>query len=302
MKLQSAFILLLLLAGAVSATASTFADLPASGYHPGDNQLDNVTSTQGAQVGYTITVNSAHGTVTLDPNKPTYDYGDVVTLSAVASPGWLFVYWSGGVVGSDNPIQVTINGSMNIAANYIQIDYTLTVVASHGTVIVDPDKATYHYGDVVTLTAIPAPGWVFTGWLGGLAGTSNPGSLIIHDNTVVTAKFEKVSTATPVPTKTMIFPGRSSPTSTLTIQPSASPTNMRVTLAKSPTPIIPPTFTPTATLAAFVWPSSTPVIPKYLPEIREGNFKAQLVLVIVLGISVVGIVAWSVRNKRWHPG
>jgi len=35
----------------------------------------------------------------------------------------------------------------------------------------DPDQATYHYGEAVTLTASAATGWTFDSWLDPLNGS-----------------------------------------------------------------------------------------------------------------------------------
>ena len=39
-----------------------------------------------------------------------------------------------------------------------------------------PDQATYTSGTVVSLTAVPAAGWSFSGWSGDLSGSTNPAS------------------------------------------------------------------------------------------------------------------------------
>ncbi|MEZ4677517.1 MAG: hypothetical protein R2932_25205 [Caldilineaceae bacterium] len=44
-------------------------------------------------------------------------------------------------------------------------------------------------GSTVQLHAIPAPGWRFSGWQGGLAGVANPATLTISANQQVTATF-----------------------------------------------------------------------------------------------------------------
>ena len=43
----------------------------------------------------------------------------------------------------------------------------------------------------MTLTALPEPGWVFSGWCGDLTGDENPVTLIIDGNMVVVAQFER---------------------------------------------------------------------------------------------------------------
>jgi len=138
-----------------------------------------------------ITLNG-DGNVTKNPNKTSYYYGDIVELTANASPGWTFSHWSGDATGSTNPVSFFITHDINITAHFTQDEYTLTVTVdpeNSGTVSFDPDQATYHYGDVVTLTATPAPGWSFSNWTGDATGTTNPVEVTITKNTSVTAHF-----------------------------------------------------------------------------------------------------------------
>ena len=67
---------------------------------------------------YTLTVISAHGTVTKVPDQTAYHYGDVVQLTANADAGWTFVNWSGDASGTANPVNVLINGNQTVTANY----------------------------------------------------------------------------------------------------------------------------------------------------------------------------------------
>ena len=55
-----------------------------------------------------------------------------------------------------------------------------------------PNQATYHYGDVVQLTANPALGWSFSAWSGDLTGTENPKNITIDGNKAVTATFTQI--------------------------------------------------------------------------------------------------------------
>ena len=140
---------------------------------------------------YTLTINkNGNGTVTKDPDQTTYHYGDVVTLTATADPGWTFASWSGALSGTDNPATLTITGDTSVTATFTKDEYTLTITPiGDGTVDKDPDQTTYHYGDVVTLTATADPGWTFAGWSGALSGTDNPATLTITGDTSVTATF-----------------------------------------------------------------------------------------------------------------
>jgi len=260
------------------------------GYTPTSDvvQYEVPTDTPIPQLEYTLSVVTANGTVSKNPNQATYHSGDVVQLTANPDTGWTFAYWSGGLSGSSNPASLTIQGSTVVAANYIQNDYTLSVTFSGGTVVKNPDLATYHYGDVVRLTAVPAAGWTFVNWSGGLSGSANPASLTIQGNVSVAAKFRQISTPEPVftPIPTFIFQGQPSPTPSGTVQP-------------SPTPTI-PAIPPTPTLAPFVWPSSTPVVPKFLPEVPSNNFDMQLGVVVFLSAIALIIMIWAVRNRTWR--
>jgi uncharacterized repeat protein (TIGR02543 family) len=146
------------------------------------------------QIEYTLTVNvTGSGTVTRDPDQATYHYGDVVQLTAVPATGWAFSAWSGDLTGSTNPTNITINGNKTVTATFTQIEYTLTVnVVGNGSVTKNPNQATYHYGDVVQLTAVPAAGSSFSAWSGDLIGSTNPTDITINGNKTVTATFTNI--------------------------------------------------------------------------------------------------------------
>ncbi|HOT91991.1 MAG TPA: PKD domain-containing protein, partial [Anaerolineae bacterium] len=91
-----------------------------------DCGYDVYTATLTVYAEYTLVVTIiGNGTVDEDPNQGTYHYGDVVTLTATADPGWTFAGWSGGLTG--NPTQVTILGDTVVTATFTQDEYTLTV-------------------------------------------------------------------------------------------------------------------------------------------------------------------------------
>ncbi len=146
------------------------------------------------QAEYTLTVNvTGSGTVTKDPDQATYHYGDVVQLTATPSIGWSFSAWSGSVTGMVNPVNITIDANETVTATFTQNEYTLTVnTVGNGTVTRNPDQATYHYGDIVQLTAMPDPGWSFSGWSGDLSGSVNPVNVTIDGNKSVTATFTAI--------------------------------------------------------------------------------------------------------------
>ena len=174
----------------------------------------SVTATFNAEYQLTITSSPpAGGTVTTSPmgdqsgiTCPSvvgvvcagyYSSGTLVTLTASCNSGYTFSSWSGDLSGTTNPISVTMNGTKNIVANFTQNQYTLTVniVPSSvaGSVSRNPDKATYVYGDQVTLTATAASGYTFYNWSGDASGATNPVTLTIDGNKTVAANFSSTS-------------------------------------------------------------------------------------------------------------
>jgi uncharacterized repeat protein (TIGR02543 family) len=142
------------------------------------------------QIQYTLTITSQHGTVAKNPDKATYTYGEVVQLTATPTVGWNFANWTGDATGTANPVSVTMNGNKSVTANYTQNEYTLTIIiVGNGVVTEVPEQATYHYGDVVNLTAVADADWAFASWSGDITGNSNPQSITINGNNVVTATF-----------------------------------------------------------------------------------------------------------------
>jgi uncharacterized repeat protein (TIGR02543 family) len=152
---------------------------------------DKVVTATFTQDEYTLMVNTVgSGSVDKDPGQAAYHYGDAVTLTATADPGWTFAGWSGGLSGSVVTATRTITGNTTVAATFIPDEYPLTVdTVGNGSVTVDPHQAGYHYGDVVTLTATADPGWTFAGWSGDLSGSANPATITITGDASVTATF-----------------------------------------------------------------------------------------------------------------
>jgi uncharacterized repeat protein (TIGR02543 family) len=130
------------------------------------------------------------GSVTKNPSLATYAYGTVVQLTAIANTGWTFSSWSGNLSGSTNPKSITMNGNKSVTAHFTQNQYTLTItIDGSGSVTKNPNQATYSYGQVVTVTAVPGTGWMFSSWTGDLTGNQNPTTITMNGNRAVTAHF-----------------------------------------------------------------------------------------------------------------
>ena len=71
---------------------------------------------------YTLTVNTAHGSVAKNPDQPTYDHGTSVKLTATPESGYRLKNWTLGatVLGTANPLTVTMDADKTITANFIK--------------------------------------------------------------------------------------------------------------------------------------------------------------------------------------
>ncbi|MBP7051988.1 MAG: InlB B-repeat-containing protein [Phycisphaerae bacterium] len=138
---------------------------------------------------YTLDTAATNGSVTRSPDRASYTYGEVVTLTAVADTGYSFSGWSGDASGTAASTVITMDEDKSVTAGFTINTYTLSVSASNGSVTKSPDQATYTYGQTVTLTAVVATGYNFMNWAGDLSGSTNPVTVVMNDDKSVTATF-----------------------------------------------------------------------------------------------------------------
>jgi hypothetical protein len=110
-----------------------------------------------------------------------YVSGSVVTLTATPTAGSLFTGWSGACAGSGS-CQVTLTAARSVTASFGLAMYGLNVARAgtgSGSVVSSPAgiscgadcSESYNRGTVVSLSATPASGSIFSGWSGACAGT-----------------------------------------------------------------------------------------------------------------------------------
>ncbi|MBN1811785.1 MAG: hypothetical protein JXA14_08110, partial [Anaerolineae bacterium] len=82
-----------------------------------------------SQDGYTLDLTVVgDGAVSKVPDQPTYQYGEVVTLTATADPGWSFAGWSGDAITTTNPLTLTVEGRTVLTATFSQDNhYTVSL-------------------------------------------------------------------------------------------------------------------------------------------------------------------------------
>ena len=143
------------------------------------------------------------GTITLEPVMSDNKYypDDVVTVTAQPSAGYIFAEWSGDVSDiadvTDNVVSVVMTQNKTITANFVEswVRYTVTGTADPvvgGAVVVSPAQDNYSVNQVVSVSAVCAPGYAFSQWAGDLAGAGSTADLRVNGNESVTAVFYPV--------------------------------------------------------------------------------------------------------------
>jgi uncharacterized repeat protein (TIGR02543 family) len=123
-----------------------------------------------------------------------FNAGTSVTATATANPGYTFVNWTDGgtAVSTNTSYTFVLNANRTLVANFVANSFTLNVTATNGSVVKNPNQATYNSGSTVVLTATPNTGYVFSSWSGDATGSTNPLTVTMNANKNITANFTAV--------------------------------------------------------------------------------------------------------------
>ena len=156
------------------------------------DDVDVVARFQDATVGLAVEVASGRGSVVSDPvgidcpDECVYEFreGTEVTLTANPAAGWKFGRWNGDACQGMRTRTCLVNmtqGAIDITATFEQepppvsvYGFDVVIESGEGSVLSDPAgidcpgdcRGDFAEGTVVTLTAVPAPGWSFLSWGG----------------------------------------------------------------------------------------------------------------------------------------
>jgi hypothetical protein len=138
-----------------------------------------------------------------------YPTSSIVSLSATPSNGWSFLRWQGTVSGTANPLNISMNQAQDVQAIFGTV--VSTNIGGSGSVGMSTTNPV-PYGAVVTLTAVPTPGYRFVTWSGAVSGTNNPATFTVNAATPTVGAFFTPSSALTIlrqPTNTPVILGNS---------------------------------------------------------------------------------------------
>ncbi len=143
---------------------------------------------------YTLTYTpGSNGTISGTTPQMVNHGASGTAVTAVPNPGYTFNQWSDGNTNASRT-DMNVMASATYTASFTAIEYTLNITpAGNGSgsvnrALVTVALPTYHYGDMVELTAVPDMGSTFAGFTGDFSGGS-PLTITITGNTNITATF-----------------------------------------------------------------------------------------------------------------
>ncbi len=153
---------------------------------------------------YTISIGvTGEGTVTKNPDKSEYSYGEEVQLTALPDQGWSFADWTGDLTGSDNPKVIVMDQNRSVSANFVINTYTIVATAGPGGSIEPEGQIQVNHGDDREFVITPDTGYeiadvVVDGFsVGAIANytfnnvVANPAYITMNSNRTVTANFSR---------------------------------------------------------------------------------------------------------------
>ncbi len=142
------------------------------------------------------------GSVSRNPNKETYAYGESVTITATETPpsGDVFYRFTGWTGTSEKSpvVTITIDKDTALTANFQKETvpyYTLntpTYPLGIGTIVRNPDNASYKKDAAVTVTAPKINGYEFINWSGASSSENSVVTITMDENKTLTANYRKI--------------------------------------------------------------------------------------------------------------
>ncbi len=162
--------------------------------------IDFVTCDATSQFKLDTTINGS-GTISIDPPaiEGTYKAGTRVTLTANPDSDAAFRDWTGYVSDTANSIAITMWCDRDITAHFSDGTFkqykitTSTDGSGSGSIELDPPGGTYDERSTVKITASADEGSRFNGWFPNLNESSNPFTIYLDSDSIITAKFDSIT-------------------------------------------------------------------------------------------------------------
>ena len=179
--------------------------------------------------GNTLTLYASTGG-TVEPSQPVVATGPVSFQAVPISSDWEFSHWSGGLAGQPQSGTIELTQPVTATAFFKarQVNVSIYGHPVNGGAV--SGSGTYSSGDVINISAEPAAGWVFNGWVVGSGIDPNEASqsVIASSDAAFVARFvmeDSFSSGAPTPTPTpTATPDPEAPTPTPTPEPTPEPT------------------------------------------------------------------------------
>jgi len=190
-------------------------------YNPlteGCNPKDNTVATRCADTtfvqpgtpcgGYALSTASAPangGTITITRTSPegqNYAANELVTLTAAAASGYEFTGWAGAETSVGATVTLSMDSNKPMVAMFSPrsaagaTTHTLATTAfptNSGTITRDPSATSYATGTNVSVTAVAAAGYQFTGWSGASTSGSPTTTVTMDAGKTLVAMFTATS-------------------------------------------------------------------------------------------------------------
>lgn len=148
-------------------------------------------------VEYTLTIEIlGQGTTIPAPDiSHPYPEGELVLVTAIPDAGWQFIHWQGDISTTANPVSFQMLKDMAISAVFEEVpvppeEAVVTITAlGQGTTNPEPGAHIILIGELLTITAIPQPGYQFDHWQGDITGIENPKTIEVTGNLSIVAVF-----------------------------------------------------------------------------------------------------------------
>jgi len=148
-----------------------------------EDRLVEMSVPEAPQERYTIEIDtSPGGRVRIEPEGKDYEKGALIKIVATADEGFRFEGFSGTVDNASNRLVLTVEKDEWLIPEFVPLEapkgietFRIRVdTAAGGGVKTEPEPFAVEKGTLVSITAIPAVGFVFTGWKGTKESKDNP--------------------------------------------------------------------------------------------------------------------------------